>query len=154
VEIMSLARVALAGALLTIEVRCSKGTYIRTLAMDIGRALGCGAHLRALRRTASGPFVLEDAVTLAQLEQEGVEAARQRLLPMASMVAGLPRVELPQDSGRRFRHGQVVSHSAAGEGSEWALFDEGGAFLGIGRAARAGELAPERVVSFAPGEVP
>src|SRR6478609_6072278 len=60
--------------LLTIAVRCSKGTYIRTLAMDIGRALGCGAHLRALRRTATGPFVLEQAVSLAQLEEDGVEA--------------------------------------------------------------------------------
>jgi len=154
IAIESLERISLEGALLTVAVRCSKGTYIRTLAMDIGRTLGCGAHLRALRRTATGPFGVELAVTLDQLEQDGVEAARRRLLPMETMVVGLPRADLPQDAGRRFRHGQVVAHGGAGEGSEWALFDDQGTFLGIGRAERAGELAPERVVSFAPGEIP
>jgi tRNA pseudouridine synthase B-like protein len=70
------------------------------------------------------------------------------------MVVGLPRAELPEAAGRRFRHGQVVAHGPAGAGSEWALFDERGAFLGIGRAEQAGVLSPERVVSFAPGEIP
>jgi len=154
IEVTSLERVALEGPLLTIAVRCSKGTYIRTLAMDIGKSLGCGAHLRALRRTATGPFLLEQAVTLAQLEEEGVAAARERLLPMETMVAGLPRALLREATGKRFRHGQVVPHGPAQEGSEWALFDDRGTFLGIGRAERSGELAPERVVSFAPGEIP
>ena len=154
IEITSLRRVSLDAALLKIAVRCSKGTYVRTLAMDIGRALGCGAHLRALRRNATGPFTVDDAVSLGRLEQEGVEAARRHLLPMETMVVGLPRADLPEATGRRFRHGQAVPHGAADAGSEWALFDDTGIFLGIGRADRAGELAPERVVSFGPGEIP
>jgi len=152
IEITHLARRGLDGRLLTIEVRCSKGTYIRTLAMDIGRALGCGAHLRALRRTGTGPFRIDQACTLEDLERDGVEAARARLLPMEVMVTGLPRVELAADAGKRFRQGQVVAHGPAVEGSEWALFAPGGAFLGIGRALAAGTLAPERVVSDGPVE--
>lgn len=152
IEITHLARRSLEGALLTVEVRCSKGTYIRTLAMDIGRALGCGAHLRALRRTGTGPFGLEHACTLEDLERDGVEAARGRLLPMEALVSGLPRVDLEADAGRRFRQGQVVAYGPAREGSEWALFAPGGTFLGIGRALQAGVLAPERVVSDAPVE--
>src|SRR4051812_14092304 len=149
IEITHLARVALSGTRLTVHVSCTKGTYIRTLAMDIGRALGCGAHLCALRRTATGPFHLEQACTLADLERDGVEAARARLLRMEVLVAGLPRAELTEDAGRRFQHGQVVPYAAAGEGTEWALFVPGGGFLGIARAARAGVLVPERVVSVA-----
>lgn len=153
IEITHLERRSLEGALLTIEVRCSKGTYIRTLAMDIGRALGCGAHLRALRRTGTGPFRIDQACTLAEIEQDGVEAARRRLLPMEALVMGLPRVILGADAGKRFRQGQAVAHGAAAEGSEWALFAPGGTFLGIGRALAPGMLAPERVVSDGPSEV-
>lgn len=153
IEITHLARRAFDGVLLTLEVRCSKGTYIRTLAMDIGRALGCGAHLRALRRTATGPFHIAQACTLEQLEADGVDAARARLLPMEALVSGLPRADLAADAGKRFRQGQAVAHAPAGEGSEWALYDPRGAFLGIGRALREGLLAPARVVSDGPGEV-
>jgi tRNA pseudouridine55 synthase len=153
IEVTRLARIAFEGHLLTVEVSCSKGTYVRTLAMDIGRALGCGAHLRALRRTATGPFRLEQACTLVQLEHDGVERARARLLPMESLVQGVARADVAADAARRFGQGQVVAHAAAAAGSEWALFGPGGAFLGIGRAEQAGFLAPERVVSVAPGEV-
>jgi tRNA pseudouridine55 synthase len=152
IEITHLARRSLEGTLLTVEVRCSKGTYIRTLAMDIGRMLGCGAHLRALRRTDTGPFRIGQACTLEDLERDGVEAARARLLPMEALVTGLPRVDLGADAGKRFRQGQVVAHGPASEGSEWALFAPGGAFLGIGRASAPGLLAPERVVSDGPVE--
>ena len=152
IEITRLARRRLEAPLLTIEVRCSKGTYIRTLAVDIGRALGCGAHLRALRRTATGPFGIEAACTLEDLEQDGVEAARARLLPMEVMVTGVARAELGADAAKRFSNGQEVAHGPAAEGSEWALFGPGGAFLGIGRAPAPGVLAPERVVSHGPPE--
>jgi tRNA pseudouridine55 synthase len=148
IEVTRLERVALAGELLTVDVACSKGTYVRTLAMDIGRALGCGAHLRALRRTATGPFGIDQACTLQELEADGVEGARSRLLPMEALVQGLPRAQLSADAGRRFQQGQVVPHEPAPEGSEWALFDGGGVFLGIGRAPHRGVLAPERVVSM------
>jgi tRNA pseudouridine55 synthase len=147
VEITHLARIGLDGARLTVSVSCSKGTYIRTLAMDIGRALGCGAHLCRLRRTATGPFRVEDALTLEQLELLGVDGARARLLPFEVLVAGLPRVDLDAEAARRFSHGQPVAHAEAREGSEWALFEPAGAFLGIARSPRPGVLAPERVVT-------
>lgn len=70
-----------------IDVECSKGTYIRTLAQDIGRALGCGAHLVALRRTRIGPFSLDDAMTLEQLQAMPTPA--QVLLPLDKLPAGL-----------------------------------------------------------------
>ncbi|HZZ93058.1 MAG TPA: tRNA pseudouridine(55) synthase TruB [Usitatibacter sp.] len=147
IAITRLERLAFEGPLLTLAVSCSKGTYIRTLAMDIGQALGCGAHLRALRRTATGPFGIDAACTLDQLEHEGMERARLRLLPMDILVAGVARAEVSAEIGWRFRNGQEVPHESAPEGSEWALFEAGGAFLGIARAPRAGVLAPERVVA-------
>jgi tRNA pseudouridine55 synthase len=89
-------------ATLVIDVLCSKGTYIRTLAEDIGTALGCGAHLGALRRTASGPLGVERAITLqalAALDEPGREAL---LLPADSLLASWPEVRLPDDEAGRF----------------------------------------------------
>jgi tRNA pseudouridine55 synthase len=90
---------------LVIDVSCSKGTYIRTLAEDIGSALGCGAHLSALRRTASGPLTLQQAVTLEAL-QAMTEAERDALLlPPDALVAAWPAVDLPDDEAGRFLTG-------------------------------------------------
>ena len=88
-----------------IDVRCSKGTYIRTLAEDIGNALGCGAHLSALRRTASGALDVEHTITLEAL-QALTEAERDaRLLRPDVLVAGWPAVDLPDDEAGRFLTG-------------------------------------------------
>jgi tRNA pseudouridine55 synthase len=93
------------GARLVIDVSCSKGTYIRTLAEDIGEALGCGAHLSALCRIACGPLRLQDAVTLTQLEALD-EAQRDALLRPADWLLGeWPKVHLPNDEAGRFLTG-------------------------------------------------
>lgn len=90
---------------LVIDVRCSKGTYIRTLAEDLGEALGCGAHLSALRRSASGALSLDQAVTLEQLSALS-EAERDALLrPADSLLADWPQVHLPDDEAGRFLTG-------------------------------------------------
>jgi tRNA pseudouridine55 synthase len=90
------------GEQLVIDVNCSKGTYIRTLAEDIGAALGCGAHLSALRRTGCGPLDVVDAVTLEALAAFG-EAEREALLRRADvLLAGWPEVLLPDDDAGRF----------------------------------------------------
>ncbi|MGL6110398.1 MAG: tRNA pseudouridine(55) synthase TruB [Rubrivivax sp.] len=90
---------------LVIELRCSKGTYIRTLAEDLGEALGCGAHLSALRRSASGALSLDQAVTLEQLSALS-EAERDALLrPADSLLADWPQVHLPDDEAGRFLTG-------------------------------------------------
>ncbi len=90
---------------LVIDVRCSKGTYIRTLAEDIGTALGCGAHLAALRRTGSGALSIEQAITLDQLQALDEAGRDARLLRPDVLVAAWPEVDLPDDEAGRFLTG-------------------------------------------------
>ena len=90
---------------LVIDVRCSKGTYIRTLAADIGEALGCGAHLSALRRTASGPLSLADAHTLEHLSQMSEAERDALLLPADTLLADWPEVALDAAEAGRFLSG-------------------------------------------------
>jgi tRNA pseudouridine55 synthase len=90
---------------LVIDVACSKGTYIRTLAEDLGQALGCGAHLSALRRTGSGQLGLEAAITLEDLQALSEAERDARLLPPDVLVAGWPAVDLQDDEAGRFLTG-------------------------------------------------
>lgn len=91
-----------------VEVHCSRGTYVRTLADDLGRTLGCGACLTELRRTMSGPFRLEQALTLEQLEAVVAgNAIDHYLLQPLAMLGHLPRIELDADEVRLVRNGQV-----------------------------------------------
>ena len=149
IEIVSLARQSLAADRLVLEVTCSKGTYVRTLAADIGRRLGCGSYLVGLKRTRVGPFGLEEAVGLAALELEGVEAARARLLPLEVLVAQLPRLDADESLAWRFGQGQVLDHPAGPEGAEVAVFGPGGRFIGVGRSEPGGRLAPLRLLAGA-----
>ncbi|MEN9938611.1 MAG: hypothetical protein RLZZ387_5190 [Chloroflexota bacterium] len=91
--------------LLQLDVLCGKGTYIRSLARDIGETLGCGAHLAALRRTAVGTFTADSATPLAELEREGVLA----LTPPEHAVADWQAVDLDEDGARRIRNGQPIA---------------------------------------------
>jgi tRNA pseudouridine55 synthase len=150
IEIDALDKLSLDASVLRIAVTCSKGTYIRSLAMDIGQALGCGAYLTGLRRTAAGPFHLRDAVTLEQLER-GMEWARERLLPPEALVESLPRMQTSAAEAWRFAQGQAIALEAAQGGSEWALFAPGGRFLGVGRAESPGRLAPLRLMATGSG---
>jgi tRNA pseudouridine55 synthase len=149
IEVSGIRSLFLRGAELGIAVACSKGTYIRTLAMDIGQALGCGAYLVGLRRTAVGPFGIEAAVTLEALEREG-ELARRRLLPTEVLVGSLKRHGATEDEARRFAQGQVIACEAAAPGSEWALFNPENRFLGVGLAESPGRLAPMRLMATHP----
>lgn len=147
IEILEIRRLSLDADVLVVTVTCSKGTYVRTLAMEIGRSLGCGAYLTALRRTAVGAFRLEDTVTLDELERLGEQASRGRLLPLELMVAGLPRWESSTDDSLRFTQGQMIACPDAVETVEFALFDPRGRFLGVGRCELAGRLAPLRLLA-------
>jgi tRNA pseudouridine55 synthase len=108
-----------AGAEVTIRVRCSKGTYIRTLGADLGRVLGCGAHLTGLRRMAVGPFRVEDALPLADLEHLPPEEIRSRIIPLARCLPGMRAVQVGPGEARSLRQGRVLSSAennlAAGE---------------------------------------
>ena len=153
IEIGFLQRVAFDGRDLSVRVECSKGTYIRTLAQDVGAALGCGAHLVQLRRTAVGGFSLADAVTFEDLEAEGSIGARARLLPTDALVAGLPRVDASSEESTWFMHGRVVAAEAPSPGADVAVFSPEGRFLGVGRAGPGG-IAPLRLMASALPQLP
>jgi tRNA pseudouridine55 synthase len=93
---------------LQLRVRCSKGTYIRSLARDIGDALGCGAHLSGLRRTQAGSLDLSQSHTVANLEQMDLTARRACLLPVDRLLQSLPRIDLDELAAQRVRQGQRV----------------------------------------------
>lgn len=131
---------------LYLRIACSKGTYVRTLAEDIGAALRCGAHLAALQRTAVGPFTLDQAVTLDTLQALPGEARREGLLPMETLVASRPRVTLDSAASARFCQGQRVGAHA--EQGVVAVFGSDGRFLGIGEAGADGVLQPKRLVQI------
>jgi tRNA pseudouridine55 synthase len=153
IEIGALERIGFDGRDLVVKVECSKGTYVRTLAQDVGTALGCGAHLVGLRRTSVGGFSLDEAVTFEALEADDVEGSRARLLATEALVAGLPRLDANSEESTRFMHGRVVSRSAHGEGADIAVFSPEGRFLGVGREAPGG-IAPLRLMATAPPRVP
>ena len=149
IEIGTLERTGFDGRDLTVRVECSKGTYVRTLAQDVGAALGCGAHLVQLRRTSVGAFSLADAVTFEALEAGDAGGAAARLLPTHALVAGLPRLDASAEESTRFMHGRVLAGSAAGEGADVAVFSPEGRFLGVGRR-EAGGIAPLRLMAGEP----
>ena len=135
---------------LELRIRCSKGTYIRTLVEDIGRALGCGAHVSALRRTLSGAFRIEDAVRLEQLQAETAAARDARLLPLEQLLGSLPRVDLPAALAERFARGQALQIAQAPAG-QCRVYGQQGRLLGLGEGRAPGELRPRRLVSHASG---
>ena len=135
--------------LLELRVRCSKGTYVRTLAEDIGEALGSCAHLAALRRTASGRWRVEDAASLDALSSP---ARTEHLMTLAALIADLPRAELDAAQEARFRNGQSLE-SFPGEGLR-AVYGAGGAVIGLGQALPGGALRPLRLVAQAADKHP
>jgi tRNA pseudouridine55 synthase len=138
------------GDLWTIDVACSKGTYVRTLGEDIGAALGCGAHLDSLRRTGSGALDLAAAARFADLDDLDSAALDARLLPPDVLVAGLPRVVLSDEDAGRFLAGVRRRLPLADSPAVRVYGPEPGAFLGTGHVA-GGELIATRLLS--PAEV-
>lgn len=135
---------------LRLRVVCSKGTYIRTLAEDLGVALGTVAHLASLRRTGVGPWRIEQAVTLEQIDAAGDPPTREALLlPAATLVADLPKIELDSATARRFALGQAIAGCSGPEGAV-AVHDGAGAFLGIGMIKQ-DCLKPRRLLAGEPG---
>jgi len=147
VEIFELESTRFHPPLLELRVRCSKGTYIRTLAEDIGAALGTEAHLAALRRTASGRFLIEEAATPDDIARLNETQRQGRLLPMDKLLADLPRVELDAALELRLRNGQALKISGLQEGVS-ALYAADGALIGLGRA-EGGVLRPLRLTQAA-----
>jgi tRNA pseudouridine55 synthase len=131
---------------LHLRIRCSKGTYVRQLAVDLGLALGTVAHLEALRRTMVAGFRLEQAVALDDLQALGEEGRLAWLLPPDSLLEGLPRLDLPIALAERFLKGQAVALRAARPGP-CRVYREAGALLGVGEAGPGDELHPVRLLA-------
>jgi tRNA pseudouridine55 synthase len=132
IEVEALGRIDLDGNDLRIRVECSKGTYVRTLAQDIGTKLGCGAYLVALRRTGVGGFSLDEAVTFEALEAEG---------------------EATEEEALRFGHGRIVARAYPPSG-EVAVYAPGGRFLGVGSCLGEGGIAPLRLMRSTDAKAP
>ena len=144
VEIRELEVLRFEPPLVELRVRSSKGTYIRTLAEDIGAALGTVAHLGALRRTACGGFRVEQALTLDELASK----ARERLLPLASLLAGFPATRLDAAAEARLRNGLPLKISGLQEGL-CALYRADGAVIGLARAHAEGIVKAVRLTQAA-----
>jgi tRNA pseudouridine55 synthase len=140
---------------LDLTIHCSKGTYIRSLARDLGERLGCGALVETLRRLRVGRFSVGDAVGL----DVDSATARSRLLPVEAAVSDLPSAQLQRGEIARLRHGQAVSHSdiafwdqLPSRGGDVAIFDESHSFVGLAKAEREErKLYPEKMLTLASG---
>jgi tRNA pseudouridine55 synthase len=128
-------------------VRCSKGTYIRTLAEDVGRVLGCGATLAGLRRTAVGTFEVTSAVTLAELEARTTMQRAECLLPVDCLLSSLPELLLEPDLVRRLINGQWGQVERLVRPGCVRLYDLNRRFLGLGELHSEGRLVSKRMVA-------
>ena len=140
IRIDSLTAVRESDDLYRLDVRCSKGTYIRTLCADIGASLGCGAAMASLIRTESGPFTLAESVTVAELEEMTMEEREARLLPLESFFADCPAVMLPDFYARLSQNGCEIYQKKIGthltDGTLVRLYrhtDGGKEFFALGR---------------------
>lgn len=134
-------------AVAVLDVGCSKGTYIRVLAEDIGDALGCGAHLAGLRRTATGGYSIADAVSLPDLESMTDADCLRQLQPVESLVADLAVLAIDASDAQRFRQGRALDAPGCADGVH-AVFG-GDRFLGVAAIAN-GVAQPRRVVAQRP----
>lgn len=135
--------------MLHFSVTCSGGTYVRTLAEDIGHALGCGAHLTGLRRSAVGPLDGSGLVSLAALEAEEPAERRAHLLPVSTLAQGLPRADLSLEVGRALLQGRVVSAPQGTKQGQLSVYSDG-EFIGVATADELGSLVADRMMSMSP----
>ncbi len=134
------------GERLALSVSCSKGTYIRSIAHDLGEMLGCGAHLAALRRTAVGRFGLDCAHTLESLEAMAAAERDARLLPVDALLQGLPEVRLEPAQQARFLQGRAVPWGGQPQ-ARVRVYGSGGALLGVGVVGADGAISPKRAIA-------
>lgn len=134
------------GETISLSVDCSKGTYIRVLAEDIGRFLGCGAHLIALRRTRVGDFSLRDAIALDKLQTLSEAELGQQLLPIDCLLEDLPALQLEQEMAYCLRQGQSIYLPKLNALQRYKVYDEKHELIGIALVGEDGKLAPKRLV--------
>jgi tRNA pseudouridine55 synthase len=137
---------------ITVDVQCTKGTYVRTLAEDIGLELGCGAHVVELRRLAAGPYTVDETVSMEQLKVLAEDKAQLdgKLQPVSSAVQDWPQVELTEVTASYIRQGQPVQIANAPTTGWVSIFSESDdlneEFIGVGEVMDDGRIAPRRLV--------
>ena len=132
--------------ILELEVYCSKGTYIRTLAEDIGQALGCGATVKSLRRTQAGQFSIENAATIEYLQGMDEQQLKSRLIAVDTPLQGLPAIHLDDSQSVSIRYGQALNleHTVTGSVRMYHANE----FLGLGEMRMDGKLAPKKLFNL------
>ena len=154
VEVYQNRLLELTGEGCSLHIECSKGTYVRAIADELGELLGCGAHVVGLRRTKAGPFELGDCVSFESIQEarsEGSDALLALLRPSAAMVGDFPPVSLTSNSLWHVRHGQavMVPHSPS---KGWVRLHEEGlgdnGFIGVGEVLEDGRIAPRRMLAL------
>lgn len=150
ITIFELELVGRSSETLEVKILCSKGTYIRTLAEDVGKSLGCGASVASLHRVGSGPFTSDGMHTLEALRdlaKVGREAVDSVLLPMESALEGWPEVSLMEDVAFYMRQGQPVMVPHAPVEGWVKIYRKGRRFLGVGEVLEDGRIAPRRLIN-------
>lgn len=153
VNIFSIELLAFESPEFEMDVHCSKGTYVRTLAEDLGKSLGCGGHVSGLRRTGVGPYVEFETrfVTLDELERHadeegGLDALDALLLPLESALGHWPQVRLSEDAAFYLRQGQAVLVPRAPTEGLVRLYDPSKKFIGVGCILDDGKVQPKRLL--------
>ena len=134
---------------LELEISCSKGTYIRTIADDLGQELGCGAHVIELRRTQAGVFTEKDSISSEELasekENRGLDKIDQFLIPMDRAIQDLPEVNLPSITASHVKNGQAVLVRHLPKNGLVRMYEDE-QFIGIGSIDDDGKVAPRRLI--------
>jgi tRNA pseudouridine55 synthase len=133
-----------------VDLRCAPGTYVRSIARDLGERLGSGAHLHALRRTEAAGLRAEDALTPEALEALAVDGRLAEALRPVGPLLSLPAMRLDSDAAWRFVHGATTQPIDDGASGRVKVLDEAGKLIGVG-SVTGGELRPEKVVPQDPG---
>ena len=152
IEIYKLTQTSFNGIQLEIDVHCSKGTYIRTLAEDIGSSLGCGAFVSLLERKAVHPYWQQPSYTLdylTQLSEQGLDVMDQCLLPVNSALVDLHELTIDAAAVDLLKNGVAVKVNNTGHSDLLSLVSESGEFIGIGKSLLNGLIVPKRLMNTA-----
>ena len=146
IKIFDIKLINIEKSIITIEVLCSKGTYIRTLAEDIGQTMGCGAHLKGLERTQTGNFQLSEALSIEALEAMPMASREKALMPIDVLLEELSSIKLNMAELDAIKKGQSIDFMSKND-KEVRLYSPSGQFVGVGQPDLKGRLFPKRLIA-------
>jgi len=146
IKIFDIKLINIEKSIITIEVLCSKGTYIRTLAEDIGQTMGCGAYLKALERTQTGNFQLSEALSIEALEAMPMASREKALMPIDVLLEELSSIKLNMAELDAIKKGQSIDFNSKND-KEVRLYSPSGQFVGVGQPDLKGRLFPKRLIA-------